>query len=142
AAIVPSAFRRAAIDIAADRIAAAELITDRNVVPAAARGEAGVACPAVPVVLHALAIVRIAEKERDMAAAVLAHQPQRPILIFGSEALIARSPLADDVNLLAAGDLGRVDPRFERDCVAVGEIERAIGSRVVVAERRRLVEYD
>src|SRR5262245_10130446 len=61
-------------------------------------------------------------------------------MIIGREACVAGPSFPDDIHLLSAVDLGRIDPRFKRDGVAGRKIEQAAGAGIVVAERRGRVE--
>ena len=141
AAVVPKAIHGPAVEEALDRVGHAKSIRDRHVVPAGARLEAPAARPAMKVATVAGGVVGAAKQKAHCGHAILAGQSQSPVLIVGGEAWPAGAALADDVDLLAGGDLKHVHPGLERDRVAVLKHERwCRGCREItptVAEGRR-----
>jgi hypothetical protein len=62
--------------------------------------------------------------------------PERPVLVVLREVRRPRAPLADDVEVLARPEIVDLDPGFERDRVAVGKVEQAIGPIVLHGQVR------
>ena len=95
----------------------------------------------MPVVLLALAIVGVAEQERDAGSAVFARQRRAQFWLSAAKPLLPVRPLptmytccpspSDFVGLTQASSV--ID-------VAADKIELAAGARIVVAQRRGLVE--
>ncbi len=146
AAKVPRAAHGPAIDVAADRVRLAEGVADGDVVPAAARLEALGGDPAVEVFGSPLAVVGVAKQEARPGKAIGGRDPQRPVLVVGRDAGIARAALADDVDLLAVLELERIHPGFERDRVAGDKVEGRVSTGIgdtekapAAAEHGRLV---
>src|SRR5690606_41369895 len=66
----------------------------------------------------------------DLRLAALPDDPQRPVLIVSRKLRRSGAALADDISRLPVAQRRRVDPRFESDLVAVGEVEVASRSGV------------
>src|SRR5689334_25031116 len=70
------------------------------------------------------------EKKADASLALLLAHPHRPILIIHGEAWRIRASLANDVQVLAAFESIKLDPRLQRNRIAVGELKVAVRSGV------------
>ena len=146
AAHVPRALHLHAVNVALDARALAERVSHRDVMPAGAGREAFGRSPAMPVLLGFLlrllrtgdSALRVAEEEAHARRAVVAAQAQRVILVVRREALVARAPLADDVNLLPVLDALREHPRLDRERIALAEIQRTFRTGVLHADELAL----
>ncbi len=75
-----------------------------------------------------------AEQEADRGAALLAGQAEGVVLIFAGEAVAIGAALAQHIDVLSAGQAGWIHPCFQSDCIAEGEVERAVRSGVGYAD--------
>ena len=83
-------------------------------------------------------MLRVTEEEAHARRAAVTAQAQRIVLVVAGEALVARAPLADDVNLLAVLDAVGGHPSLERDGIALRELQRALRARVFHADELAL----
>ena len=143
---VPHARDDLAVNVAAETVAFAERVRHRDMMPARVRREARLGGPAMPVRIRGVGRFRriaVAKQERQPRFAGLFAQSQRVVLIHHRSALRARAPLADDIDHLAGLEFRRGHPGFQRETVALVEIERAVRAAIMHADMpRRFAEGD
>ncbi len=134
----PSARRRHAINPTPHRVRLSKLIRQGHMMPAGRDLERRLRVPDVPGV-SAPGFRRTGEEKTQMRQPrAAADHPQRPVLIVAGKVRRVGAPFPDDIHRLPGPDLIHLHPGFQRDGIALREIEPALRPRVLDFKTRPL----
>src|SRR5262249_40368299 len=132
---VPDAYHRLAIQPTAQALRVAEPVAHGHVMPAAAGREPRPRSPAMPMGILGSRLRLIPfwwrrEQETHPRLAVQFTHPQGPVLVVPGKPFRTGTAFAHQVEVLRLANLRKVEPGFERNFIAVGELVGTARARI------------